>query len=77
MAGHVPERAQKNALSGRPERAKLLQLMLRSMSCGKSRDFRYFSLVKITVPDEANMPPTPWATLILAPGTWAGATPRI
>ena len=29
------------------------------------------------VPDAANMPPTPWQTEILAPGIWAGATPRI
>jgi len=29
------------------------------------------------VPEAANMPPTPWQTLILAPGTWAGAMPRI
>ncbi len=28
------------------------------------------------VPAAANMPPTPWARLIFAPGTWAGATPR-
>ena len=25
------------------------------------------------VPEAANMPPTPWAMLILAFGTWAGA----
>jgi hypothetical protein len=29
------------------------------------------------VPEAANMPPTPWQTEILAPGIWAGATPRI
>ena len=32
---------------------------------------------KTTVPDALNMPPTPWQTLIFAPGTWAGAVPRI
>lgn len=37
----------------------------------------YFSFVKITVPDAANMPPTPWHTEIFAPGTCAGAMPRI
>jgi hypothetical protein len=30
-----------------------------------------------TVPEAANMPPTPWQTEILAPGIWAGAVPRI
>ena len=30
-----------------------------SMNCGKPLFLDYFSLVKITVPDEANMPPTP------------------
>src|SRR4051812_30854327 len=34
-------------------------------------------LLKMMVPDAANMPPTPWQTEILAPGTCAGATPRI
>src|SRR5450759_1449694 len=34
-------------------------------------------LVKMIVPDAANMPPTPWQTEILAPGTCAGAMPRI
>jgi hypothetical protein len=29
------------------------------------------------VPLAANMPPTPWQTEIFAPGTWAGAMPRI
>jgi hypothetical protein len=29
------------------------------------------------VPDAANMPPTPWQTVILASGIWAGATRRI
>jgi hypothetical protein len=29
------------------------------------------------VPEAANMPPTPWQTEILAPGTCAGAMPRI
>ena len=29
------------------------------------------------VPAAANMPPTPWLTLILAFGTWAAAVPRI
>jgi hypothetical protein len=29
------------------------------------------------VPDAANIPPTPWQTEIFAPGTWAGAIPRI
>lgn len=37
----------------------------------------YFSFVKMIVPEAANMPPTPWQTLILAPSTWAGAMPRI
>jgi hypothetical protein len=35
------------------------------------------SLLKIMVPLAANMPPTPWATEILAPATWAAAVPRI
>ncbi len=35
------------------------------------------SLVKMIVPDAANMPPTPWQTEIFAPGTCAGAMPRI
>ena len=35
------------------------------------------SLEKMIVPEAANMPPTPWQTEIFAPGTCAGATPRI
>jgi hypothetical protein len=35
------------------------------------------SFVMMIVPEAANMPPTPWQTEILAPGTWAGAMPRI
>jgi peptidoglycan/LPS O-acetylase OafA/YrhL len=35
------------------------------------------SFPMITVPLAANIPPTPWQTEIFAPGTWAGATPRI
>src|SRR6201999_3373950 len=35
------------------------------------------SFVKMIVPDAANMPPTPWQTEIFAPGTCAGAMPRI
>src|SRR5512146_28958 len=35
------------------------------------------SLENTIVPEAANMPPTPWAMLILAFGTWAGAIPRI
>ena len=34
------------------------------------------SLQSTTVPAEANMPPTPWHTEILASFTWAGAVPR-
>ena len=34
-------------------------------------------LLKMIVPDAANMPPTPWHTEIFAPGTCAGASPRI
>ena len=37
----------------------------------------HLSLVKIIVPLAANMPPTPWHTEIFAPGTCAGAMPRI
>ena len=37
----------------------------------------YASFVMMIVPLAANMPPTPWQTLILAPGTCAGAVPRI
>ena len=35
------------------------------------------SFEKMIVPEAPNMPPTPWLTLIFAPGTWAGAVPRI
>ena len=35
------------------------------------------SFVMMIVPEAANMPPTPWHTESLAPGTWAGAVPRI
>src|ERR1700728_2746630 len=35
------------------------------------------SFPMITVPLAANIPPTPWQTEIFAPGTWAGAIPRI
>ena len=35
------------------------------------------SFVMMIVPLAANMPPTPWQTEIFAPGTWAGAVPRI
>ena len=38
---------------------------------------RYASFVMMIVPEAANMPPTPWHTESLAPGTWAGAVPRI
>lgn len=34
------------------------------------------SLLKMMVPLAANMPPTPWAMEILAPGTCAAAVPR-
>ncbi len=34
-------------------------------------------LLKMIVPDAANIPPTPWHTEIFAPSTCAGATPRI
>jgi len=34
------------------------------------------SFDQITVPEAANMPPTPWLIEIFAPGTWAGAMPR-
>jgi hypothetical protein len=37
----------------------------------------HFSFVKMIVPLAANMPPTPWQTEIFAPGTCAGAMPRI
>src|SRR5258708_18664327 len=37
----------------------------------------YRSFVKIIVPLAPNMPPTPWQTEIFAPGTCAGAMPRI
>lgn len=48
-----------------------------SIICGKSLFQNYFSFVNTMVPDAANIPPTPWATLIFAPSTWAGAMPRI
>ena len=35
------------------------------------------SLENTTVPLALNMPPTPWQTEIFAPGTCAGAVPRI
>ena len=39
--------------------------------------FQGFSLEKMIVPEAANMPPTPCAIEIFAPGTCAGAMPRI
>ena len=41
-----------------------------SPSYGRSFDM-------MIVPLAANIPPTPCATLIFAPSTWAGAVPRI
>lgn len=35
------------------------------------------TLVSTTVPEEENMPPTPWQTEISAPSTCAGLVPRI
>ena len=44
---------------------------------GASSENQGASLEKMIVPDAANMPPTPWQTEIFAPGTCAGAMPRI
>lgn len=40
--------------------------MLQSMLRGKSLKYHGDSLEKMIVPEAANMPPTPWQTLILA-----------
>jgi hypothetical protein len=47
--------------------------------CGRRTAFpvQGRSFENTTVPEAENMPPTPWQTLSFAPGTCAGAVPRI
>ena len=60
----------KAALSRRNRKNSRLYGNYRESGYGGSFDM-------MMVPEAANMPPTPWQTEILAPGTWAGAVPRI
>lgn len=75
--GFLEERLTKNTPATGAAGVSMLRFMLRSISAVSCWFLDHFSLVKMIVPEAANMPPTPWQTLILAPSTWAGAMPRI
>lgn len=67
------------ALHGSQQTTRSLRQWINLDAVAARHKFRvaYATLVITMVPLALNMPPTPWTIEISAPGTWAGAVPRI